>query len=440
MADFGMANVFCPIPPIRVFTFPLLIPLLLGILPISARGGEENKARRKMGDRDLDLLTRVNSAVVRGTRYLEGLQRRDGSWAGVWATLPGPYRCDSGETALVLLLLYRCGMGEWDGPAKRAETWLRRTPFRKTSEVAVLLLALAAKHYQLHRGWQKRRDPSPADRGWMREGVRFLLEHRAGGKPGIGVKGKGPPRGVWGYPGGSGDHVNTVLALLALRAVSRLGIEVPREVWLDTIPHFLEVQEETGPKVRAWFMTEDPKTAEVEFRPVPFAQDRARGWGYRAEDRARLGGGPPRTRPTGAMTCAGIACLAMALERLGSPIPPLLKAKAEQSIRDGLAWVDRHWTVHRNPCHLRGTWGYFFLSALEWACGLTWSRNIGRHDGYREGAEWLLANQEKDGSWTDPRTPDALTNTCFALLFLTRGTVADRKVIAPRSGLRRDIR
>jgi hypothetical protein len=49
--------------------------------------------------------------------------------------------------------------------------------------------------------------------------------------------------------------------------------------------------------------------------------------------------------------------------------------------------------------------------------GVDW---MGEHDWYGRGAEYLLANQEKSGSWSEsgPR----IVTTCFALLFLKRGT------------------
>ena len=51
-------------------------------------------------------------------------------------------------------------------------------------------------------------------------------------------------------------------------------------------------------------------------------------------------------------------------------------------------------------------------------CGL---RKIDGRDWYAEGAAWLVSTQDADGSWK--AGGGAVHRTCFALLFLRRGTV-----------------
>ncbi len=50
-------------------------------------------------------------------------------------------------------------------------------------------------------------------------------------------------------------------------------------------------------------------------------------------------------------------------------------------------------------------------------------RKLGDHDWYREGADFLLKIQEKEGKWNNQiGWRSHLTATCFALLFLKRST------------------
>ena len=66
-----------------------------------------------------------------------------------------------------------------------------------------------------------------------------------------------------------------------------------------------------------------------------------------------------------------------------------------------------------------------YLYGLERVGNLLRVRLIGKHDWYREGAEWRLANQRADESWwaRDTHPPKDTLNTCVALLFLDRATL-----------------
>ena len=53
------------------------------------------------------------------------------------------------------------------------------------------------------------------------------------------------------------------------------------------------------------------------------------------------------------------------------------------------------------------------------------ARNIGKHDWYRAGAEYLIGAQAGGGSWIGQGS-GTLPCTCFALLFLTKATIPGR--------------
>lgn len=141
--------------------------------------------------------------------------------------------------------------------------------------------------------------------------------------------------------------------------------------------------------------------------------------------------GGPEDGPTLSMTTAGLAMLVILKSVLEEDrVYQKVYARAvDQAIRDGAAWV-----AHR----FRVTAGhqYYYLYGLERAGVLTGCHYFGENDWYVEGGRWLLANQNADGSWTERRGgPGGMAGgggpaggvdfvpTCFALLFLKRGTV-----------------
>jgi hypothetical protein len=74
--------------------------------------------------------------------------------------------------------------------------------------------------------------------------------------------------------------------------------------------------------------------------------------------------------------------------------------------------------LHENPRHPQKHWHYLYLAFLSIGLSNAGIENIGRHDWFREGSEYLLKKQKEDGSWNDQNCPGPIDNTCFALLFL----------------------
>ncbi len=66
---------------------------------------------------------------------------------------------------------------------------------------------------------------------------------------------------------------------------------------------------------------------------------------------------------------------------------------------------------------------YYFLWSLERVAVALDLKTIGKKDWYGWGAEILLANQQRDGSWDGDYSPAGI-DTCFALLFLQRANLA----------------
>ncbi|MHC4778502.1 MAG: DUF4159 domain-containing protein, partial [Planctomycetota bacterium] len=129
-------------------------------------------------------------------------------------------------------------------------------------------------------------------------------------------------------------------------------------------------------------------------------------------------------------TGVGVASILIAMEGITGTnrLTAKRRNEANRAVNDGLAWLTHHYTVKENPGHPRGEsgWVYYYLYGLERACVLAKARNLGTHDWYREGAEWLMGNQEADGSWIKLSAGSYLPGTGFALLFLTKATIPGR--------------
>jgi hypothetical protein len=143
------------------------------------------------------------------------------------------------------------------------------------------------------------------------------------------------------------------------------------------------------------------------------------------------------------MTCAGLAGLAVVKERLGEAgkLTPELGRRLDSAMLDGFAWLSDAFTVTDNPVLPRGAamWHYYYLYGLERVGSLTGIRHHAKQDWYRVGAEHLLGAQEKTGGWKEAdskvrpadSTESAITQTCFALLFLKRATTPPSVPVTP---------
>ncbi|MHC5039164.1 MAG: hypothetical protein ACYTHM_17795 [Planctomycetota bacterium] len=424
-----------------LLTFGVL--LLLGSLPpASAREKDEKELKRLLGDKDRELQVKVNKAVQNGMKCLLELQQPDGSWSGLWAQYKPPHKYPMGETALALLALLKSGATRHDPAVKKGFDWLRDQPLKKTYEVGVLLMALEALYApkkpppldpkELTKAADAKVPVPPEDLGWMKACVEFLLRIRV---PSMRLHGLEPGKArahpdIWHYPSTTGDHSNTQFALLGLKSAAKCGISIPPEVWHNTLLHFIEVQEKTGPEVKRWTIVPDEEEGYVIFKPSTGVPDHARGWCYGATIYPKGGASDPLAATTGSMTCVGISSIAIALSGLSRKCPPLLREKAKKSLWDGIAWLTHNWKVEENPKHPEKRWHFYYLYGLERSGVLTWQRHFGKHDWYREGAEFLVARQMASGGWDCPICPGVINNTCFALLFLTRATVPGKPVIS----------
>jgi len=198
----------------------------------------------------------------------------------------------------------------------------------------------------------------------------------------------------WGRPN---DNSNSQYAALGLRAVMEQGIKIPK----DTME--LAVK---------WFETAGVKEGE------------STGWGY------QVGRSGPACY--GSMTAGAVGALVIykywlyKLYKVGNKD----SYKNDPTIKAGLNWIAKNFDVATNPGG-GADWAdyhYYWLYGLERAGKLSGEEKMGKHLWYKEGAEYLLKNQQADGRWNwpgvekDPKNKLHIVNTCFALLFLKRAT------------------
>jgi len=193
--------------------------------------------------------------------------------------------------------------------------------------------------------------------------------------------------GLWSYTPGEQrfDHSNSQFALLALHDASQAGFRVPASVWKAAQAGVLRTQGEDG------------------------------GWSYQA-----------RGSSYGSMTAAAVADLFITGMRLqvgreegfrDGAAPRCGQYQTPRPLAGGLGWMARNFQASVNP--RRGpAYVNYWLYAVE-RCGLlSGQRYFGKHDWFREGAEFLIRTQRADGTWNGD-----LVDTCFALLFLARGNL-----------------
>jgi hypothetical protein len=271
---------------------------------------------------------------------------------GSWGSHQDSYA--SGQTALTLYTLLKSGVSPRHSAVQQALVQLETRPPDRTYSIACTIFALSALR-------------DPAQREWIEELAEELLDEQH-------------PDGGWSYPGDQTDLSNTQYAALALRAAAKEGVVVPRKAWLELVDFGL-------------LHREDPRAKEAGFSYIP-----RHDTGY-----------------TGSMTTAGIGLLAICREALGNGMPPQQKQAAGAAIEAGVAWLEKHWNVSRNPN--KGDYHLYYLYGLERVGSLLEREKLGSHDWYAEGSRYLVRAQRENGSWEDSET-----DTCFALLFLARAT------------------
>jgi hypothetical protein len=322
---------------------------------------------------ELSLEMRVEGTMARGIAWLKRKQSRDGSWPGHEEKHPG------GFTALSCFTLVKAGVGADDPALLAGLRSISSVHFKSTYSAAVDLMLFAAL----------REIRAPA-------GTRLPFEDALEGadpRPSFDLLVATHRDGLWGYPEDPIDMSNTQFALLGLRAGAQLGYAVPDKLLERSAAALLKQQDDSG------------------------------GFGYHPGEAERGG--------MTAATLGGVAVITELAHGNTEILGPF--AKKRDRLRAAEAWMEARFDVAHQAFGQHGwtpTFENEYLWAVERWCGLSGKTKIGAHDWYREGAEYLLAEQGIGGDWDE-----SVENTCFALFFLRRATMTgweDRSALYER--------
>ncbi len=341
--------------------------LLCGWTAIALVFLSSRAACAQQGAKDLDPQA-VSEAIERGVKFLKGEQQPGGNWTE-YSNQPGA------KGALATLALLSCGVKTDDPTIQASLRRLRSIRPHQTYAVALQTMVLCAAD-------------SRKDMVLIQGNVRFFEQYQIG---------SGPTKGAWGYPDQVGDHSNSQFALLALYEAERVGAKVKPQTWKNAYDYWLSAQLPDG----------------------AFAYKKNRAL----------------TTGTASMTCAGIGALVIASGEVNAGDATVVNGAVQccgnqsdnDAIERAVAWLGRNFQVDSNVGEPNDRWLLYYLYGVERVGRLTARRFIGEHDWYREGAEFLIKNQNKIGGgyWSrnDPTKveEDKVIATSLALLFLSKG-------------------
>lgn len=313
----------------------------------------------------------VNAAIAEGVAYIEKQQQPNGGWPE-HVSEPG-----GGMSALCLLALLNSGRTTADDSVKKGLAYLeRRENPQRIYSLSLVLMAYAQadpKRYAL----------KISELAARIEANQIVRDDQN--------------KGGWRYDSPNdafADNSSTQFAMLALHEAERAGATVADRTWRLSYDYW----------TRRGMQNADGS------------------FGYGG---AHLGA----SRGTGSMTCAGIASLLMAGDRvqpggasvMGDSVQCCGNQPIGGPVQEAQKWLAEHFSVVNNPGDEH--WRLYYLYALERVGRMSGQRLIGGHDWYREGCEHLLAHQDglqrfwKGGTGEN----EPLLGTSLALLFLSKG-------------------
>jgi hypothetical protein len=395
------------------------------VAPAKPGKGGKPAPKAEPGVPDAALQERINAAIDKGAAWLR-TQQKDSGWMAP-VVQRGEPRYKIGTSALAGLALLASGDTRGTPALDKIMTVCRAedeslgtTGGRTTYETGVLMMFTVeyyrsrAKEAPPKGGTREGRPPKnpcslpPDVLAWLQQMVDWMVS-------------KQQDNGGWGYPAHRPDLSNTQYAILGIRAARDCGANVPATTFEKALALALAWQAQDGPKARRLLPNADPSGSPY----VIEAGDRERGWPYMTA---------PPPAYTGSMTTAGLALLAVSHDALLRPrhlerYDSAAQRVTEQAVQDGFAWLDKHWTVERNPGPSAPNWHYYYLYGLERAAALCGRSLVGLHDWYIEGARYLVDQQKPEGFWgtgtlgfDNEYEANTLLDTCWALLFLKRAT------------------
>jgi hypothetical protein len=325
---------------------------------------------------------KVDAAIKKAVDWL---------WAEFDKGAVGPFDIDANSFShdeLVLLTFVHAGVDRADERFQKLLKRVTEAPLQRTYAVSLQAMALVRLdkvrwQWRIAQCAQFLIDNQGQNGGWS-YGKPVPVDHfRAPAKPPTGntlarVAVRHNPKTVKDRPSEC-DASNSQYAALGLRAAHEAAVVIPAETIRDAAKFW-----ETN-------------------------QDRNGGWSY-------IASGSPNDGSTGSMTAGGLGSLACYDYMMGTAarLDPRCK-RARQWLADRFAVAEHAGLVRKDG---NRKWGlYYYLYALERAGSLFGTELFGAHEWYVEGANHILSDQHRTGSWAVD-----LRDTCWAVLFLRRST------------------
>jgi len=315
----------------------------------------------------------VTAAIKRGVAWVYQQQNQWGTWERAQEpTGTAPDLADQGQfgelTALAMQALLTAGETDRDPRIGQAMDFV----IDSDRILGTCAVGLRAQVWPLLTA-------SPAVRQAMARDRNILL---------AAMHNEGRTRGLFSFrTDGRGDANDfdrdaSFHAILALNALADAEIEIPDEAWRTM--------------QRAWRAQ----------------QGRDGSWTARGTPMSE-------TRPVSAlgMTADGAAALLAADDELASSHPADCEpVPSDRYIESALTWIDNHFDHLRDANDFGGfSLRNFGLYAIARIGQISGRQYFNERDWYQDGARTLLNSQLADGSWGN------LPDTCFAIIFLTRG-------------------
>jgi hypothetical protein len=265
----------------------------------------------------------------------------------------------TGMTALAVYALLSAGESRQDPRIAPAIAYLK-----KTDTTGVYALGVRCQLWLML-------PPTPDVRAAMTKDAGILLKS---------LKRSGDGVGFYDYNTGGKNysHSRAQYAVLGLWAAAQSGIEVPAEYW-----KFVE---------KKWIAD----------------QDSSGGWAYYSK--------PSSTYPiTPGMTAVGVATLFVTGDYTNQPT-------RNPAIDRGMQWLADNFSKMASDEEYKRDYPLNTLYAVERTGVASGQKYFGTIDWYAKGADYIVRNQRKDGSFLTEHSGFKPATACFAMLFLARGS------------------
>jgi hypothetical protein len=374
-------------------------------------------------NQDADFRVRVVAAIERGV-----------GWVREQLAAQKPFLTErggddrnygSGRLALGLLTLLHGHVPPADAVVQRGFAELRKRKPDDSYSVAAALMAMAALHAPSGEAALLRdgklaappaRELPERDREVAQRWLQQLLRN---------VDPRGASQDQLRFNYTAGPRYDTSLqqyGLLGLWSAQVCGLELPPGAFAAAARQLLAVQQPAGKGMTLTLCSYAQQRAALGDPAGPRQLERraeARGFAYQEATEP----------PFGSMTSAGISGLLLARGGMvvRGEVDRALQKQIDDAVADGYAWLASEFSVRANPGFAERAdhhW-YYWLYGLERSCELAGIAWLHGRDWYYEGALQLLSQQQENGSFrAEHPSTLLLDSTCFAILFLAKGTAA----------------